>query len=227
MDAPSIPLKRCTKCRQEFPATLEYFYKHSKSKSRLHPWCKSCVKRLKPREVLPSGTKRCPSCKGLFSASSEFFVRDNTRSDGLGTYCKTCSRAKERQHRNPEKARRWRKEHPAEMLKFNQRWRSKNAESVRASGRKNANKRRAYKVNAGGDYTNQEIQEQYERQNGRCYYAACGHVKLGGIYHVEHVIPLSRGGRNDISNIVLTCPRCNLSKKDKLPHEWPDGGRLL
>jgi 5-methylcytosine-specific restriction endonuclease McrA len=40
-------------------------------------------------------------------------------------------------------------------------------------------------------------------------------------------VPVSRGGSNDISNIVLACPSCNLQKGTRLPHEWPEGGRLL
>jgi hypothetical protein len=39
--------KTCTKCKQEFPATLEYFYK--KTKDRLHSICKKChVKQTRP-----------------------------------------------------------------------------------------------------------------------------------------------------------------------------------
>jgi 5-methylcytosine-specific restriction endonuclease McrA len=38
---------------------------------------------------------------------------------------------------------------------------------------------------------------------------------------------LVRGGRNSPDNLVITCPVCNLKKRDKLPHEWIEGGRLL
>jgi 5-methylcytosine-specific restriction endonuclease McrA len=44
-------------------------------------------------------------------------------------------------------------------------------------------------------------------------------------YHVDHRVPLSRGDSNDISNIVLACPHCNLSKGAKLPEDF--AGRLL
>ena len=30
-------------------------------------------------------------------------------------------------------------------------------------------------------------------------------------YHVEHIIPLSFGGSNNAANIVLSCPKCNLT----------------
>lgn len=96
-------------------------------------------------------------------------------------------------------------------------------------------RRRAQKVAAGGSYTAQQIQEQLKRQRYQCYYAACGFAKFEKkngqyVYHIEHTIPLSRteaGPRNEISHIVLACPSCNLQKGAKLPHEWPEGGKLL
>lgn len=38
--------------------------------------------------------------------------------------------------------------------------------------------------------------------------------------HREHVVPLSRGGPDDPTNIVLACASCNLSKGARLPSEW-------
>ena len=32
-------------------------------------------------------------------------------------------------------------------------------------------------------------------------------------YHVDHDMPIARGGSNDPENLVLTCPRCNQSKQ--------------
>ena len=36
--------KTCTKCQCEFPATLDYFYKHPKNKEGLQTRCKTCCK---------------------------------------------------------------------------------------------------------------------------------------------------------------------------------------
>ena len=48
----------------------------------------------------------------------------------------------------------------------------------------------------------------------KCKY--CGrstrHVKC----HVDHIIPLSRGGTNDIDNLCLACRDCNLRKYNKI-----------
>lgn len=38
-----MQLKTCTKCKQEFPATLEFFYKNAGGKYGITPRCKPCV----------------------------------------------------------------------------------------------------------------------------------------------------------------------------------------
>lgn len=37
---------------------------------------------------------------------------------------------------------------------------------------------------------------------------------------MEHVVPLSRGGAHDVTNVGPACVECNCSKKDRLPAEW-------
>lgn len=37
---------------------------------------------------------------------------------------------------------------------------------------------------------------------------------------VDHVLPLSRGGTNDLGNLVTACRPCNSSKNAKTPEEW-------
>jgi len=36
------------------------------------------------------------------------------------------------------------------------------------------------------------------------------------IYHIDHVIPLAKGGYHTSSNIQLLCPPCNIEKSDKI-----------
>lgn len=88
-------------------------------------------------------------------------------------------------------------------------------------------KRRAQKKASGGSYTPAQIQDQLKRQKSKCYWCQSKLDQGKGAFHIDHVVPLSRGGSNDISNIVIACPTCNMSRNNKLPHEWVDGGRLL
>lgn len=39
-------------------------------------------------------------------------------------------------------------------------------------------------------------------------------------WHVDHVVPISRGGPHEVSNLVIACARCNMSKGARLLSEW-------
>lgn len=66
-----------------------------------------------------------------------------------------------------------------------------------------------------------EIKEIYRRArespNARCY--LCGELIPLGHRHVDHIVPLSKGGAHRPSNLAIACSFCNLSKKDKMPEE--------
>lgn len=88
------------------------------------------------------------------------------------------------------------------------RWAKENPDKVRAQKAV----RRARKVSAPGKHTSQDIANLMVAQDGRC--AVCD-VSLVPKYHVDHIVPLSRGGTNWPSNLQLLCPTCNCSKGDK------------
>jgi hypothetical protein len=57
-----------------------------------------------------------------------------------------------------------------------------------------------------------KIQMLREIQSNTCAY--CDQNLLN--YHIDHVIPLSFGGTNNIGNLVLACPPCNLKAGSKV-----------
>lgn len=56
-----------------------------------------------------------------------------------------------------------------------------------------------------------------ELENKTCFY--CGKPLKEGAIHVYHFIPWSFIKDDKLWNFVLSCPKCNESKKDKLPDE--------
>jgi hypothetical protein len=38
----------------------------------------------------------------------------------------------------------------------------------------------------------------------------------GASFHVEHIVPRSRGGLSDLDNLAWACPGCNLHKADRV-----------
>lgn len=86
--------------------------------------------------------------------------------------------------------------------------------------------RRARIRNASGTHTASDIAAiraaQTDRKGHlRCWW--CSAVITD--YHVDHKIPLSRGGSNSADNLCLACPTCNLRKNAQTPAEF--AGRLI
>ncbi|MBC8392517.1 MAG: HNH endonuclease [Deltaproteobacteria bacterium] len=53
---------------------------------------------------------------------------------------------------------------------------------------------------------------------GICYY--CGRPSLPKELTMDHIVPISRGGKTTKSNVVPACKECNNNKKQLLPMEW-------
>jgi len=145
--------------------------------------------------------------------------------------------AREYSHRNRERrsllSREYYRANRESVLSQGRKWYENNKEQRRATVKawldRNPHKTteysrayRARKAGAVGSYTPDDVERQYRMQNGKCWW--CGKT-VGQKYHVDHIVPLARGGSNKPNNICISCPRCNLSKQDKLPQEW--AGRLF
>ena len=55
--------------------------------------------------------------------------------------------------------------------------------------------------------------EVFKRDNFKCQY--CGKSAPDVVLEVDHIIPVSKGGDNDISNLITACFDCNRGKRDK------------
>lgn len=56
----------------------------------------------------------------------------------------------------------------------------------------------------------------FHRDDYTCTYCGARGVRL----ECDHIVPISRGGSNDIENLATACFTCNRSKRDKLVEEW-------
>lgn len=55
---------------------------------------------------------------------------------------------------------------------------------------------------------------------GRCHY--CGGSFAPGELTMDHLVPVSRGGKASRNNVVPACKECNSRKKYLLPIEWEE-----
>lgn len=232
-----MSLKICKKCEEAKPATTEFYHRRKACRDGLNPVCKVCrveelrlynqthreahIERVKAwqstNQERVNGYKRKyrEGNKGLLAEKSRIYSANN----------KERKIAYQRVWRETNKEYVVKRNHAyyqSNKLRYAEsacRWRAANRDAMRARDHRH----RARKLNVEGSYTALDIKAQYERQDGKCYYCKS---RVGNNYHVDHVVPMSRGGSNSPENIVIACPKCNQSKGDKLPHEWTRVGAL-
>jgi len=150
---------------------------------------------------------------------------------------------RERRKKNPKytanylaKRQAWRQANPAEARamrraeyvankenyqRLNAKWYAENRDRAKAL----AHARRALLLSADGSHGVADVRRLFSLQKAKC--AHC-HTSIKDGYHIDHVIPLARGGGNGPDNLQLLCPFCNLSKGAKDPIQWKqESGMLL
>ncbi len=55
------------------------------------------------------------------------------------------------------------------------------------------------------------------RDGDVCHYCGYGFDDTNFVYQVtvDHIVPISEGGSDDLTNLVLACRQCNGKKKDR------------
>lgn len=55
-----------------------------------------------------------------------------------------------------------------------------------------------------------------ERAAERCEYCRMHQSLQGARFHLEHIVPIARGGATELQNLAWACPGCNLRKSDRI-----------
>ena len=158
---------------------------------------------------MASGTKFCKKCN-----------EDTDRySNGV---CKICSRARnaawESKNRDAvnAKSRRWNAKNAESKRATNAAYRAKNQPQINSrrkekraldpSIERNKSAKRRLAV---GVLPKDIVERLMIKQGGMC--ACCGEA-MNGKYHLDHIIPVSKGGSNTENNVHLLLPKCNQQK---------------
>jgi hypothetical protein len=248
----TTPRKQCSNsnCLQWFPATSEFFYERKGSKDGLNRQCKECVKaRVNNHTHKPEvyeakrAYARLPETRarqyarmkqGEDLVKKRAYARQYYRRPDVHKKRLEFTRLPEVQakHREAEHKRSQQPHVKAQAAQRDKAYRqTPQGKQVRRIGYL---KHMARKKAIPGDYTRLQILDKLKAQKYKCYYCLAQLEKQNEkyIYHIDHTFPLSRVAgtdipANDINYLVLTCPHCNMSKGDKFPWEWHEGGRLL
>lgn len=197
--------KKCSKCQEVKPATPEYFHRTSEKKDGLYPSCKVCVRKYHQanKEALSEYTRQWRAANPeRATATTESWVRKNPEK----VYVTQRKYYLAHQEESRQRSRNWRTVNRDKSRQTTSQWAKDNPTKRSAKDQR----RRARKVGNGGNYTAKEWEDLCELYDYRCL--ACGEQKP---LTVDHVVPLSKGGTNDIDNIQPLCRNCNSIKHDK------------
>jgi len=234
--------KTCTKCSQT--KALDAFGKHKSSKGGIRASCKPCevdnyraYREANPQKVKESKrmwAKKNPDKMLVmwrrYQAKYKMRLSDYNKSyrqenlEGLKSQSKkyylenkdaVLARNKNYLILNPQvvriSSRNYRANHPERARDNGARWRESNPELCREQSQR----RRARRLNNGVfKVTSGELARLYASP---CAY--CGQPSK----HLDHIVPISRGGTHSIGNLTGSCASCNFSKGAKFITEWKKG----
>jgi 5-methylcytosine-specific restriction endonuclease McrA len=222
-------MKTCTKCGKNKP--LDDFPNDRNRSDGKYPWCKQCNKEHvakwrqtdRGKTLTKEWREKHPDYFSEWGKSeygrerkriSQIKHQDKRRAYAQSPRGKESHRKANARYqmRNPEKRK-------VRAKKYY--W--ANAERIRLRARNNTSRRKAAKYGNLGRYGKADIDQLWINQKSLCWW--CGKKLDKSKFHVDHRIPLSRDGSNEPENLCLSCPKCNMSKGNKMPWEW--NGRLL
>lgn len=188
--------------------------------------------------------KQCRRCDQR--KPRESFNRDRTRADGLSPYCRACrlawSREPEHAAQSRETAAAWRAAN-LDRAKANarasaRRWYAEHPEQAKAS---RARRRQEKRVAVYADNAKRRAAKRGAPRGDRAAYCAylekvkttpamkcywCGKRTRPATRHVDHIVPIARGGADDVANLCVACSCCNLKKHAKTPLQFSGQGEL-
>lgn len=238
------PLKRCSKCGEEKPATPEYFNRCSRVKSGLKAECRECQRAYSQREETRERRRDLYKQNAAHHNKKRLDHYHRNRQKYIELKRASYHQNKERlveqrrasYQRNKEnikaRVRAWVKlnaEHRAEYQRdYREKHVEKRTEYLREYARKNPHigrnswhRYRARKLALPFNWTPQDWQHCLDYWNHKC--AACGN-SLVDIRHADHWIPLNYKGADNPGtvpdNMICLCQTCNSSKCDTMPDDW-------
>lgn len=195
----------CFKCGCTKPETPDFFPKHKQMRKGLLNKCKICD-RLDHRAHYQRN-------KARHSERCAEWRRNNPERKRAGE--KAWREANKERKRQVDLA--WKAANLDRVRRNWKRWREENRERYNEIQRVGRQTRLALLAEAEGTFTAAEITRMYVDQGGLCAYCE---RELDNEFDIDHMMPLSRGGRNDWTNLALACVFCNRSKHAKTVLEF-------
>lgn len=199
-------MKICNKCKVE--KSLEDFrLKKERCTYRFNSACKKCESEQKKEYYLNNKSSILNRKKKEIIATPE---AKEKRKEYLSKYYK------ENKEKIKETMQKYYKENREQLLKNASEY--KKTKDGKISSRASTSKKRNTSLdNADGTITKHSLDALLQIQNNQCFYCKKDLSLLTDREtHLDHYIPLSKGGAHSITNVVWSCSSCNLQKHNKI-----------
>jgi len=206
--------KKCTRCGEEKPQTEEFFKLDGRFlRTGKIIFCDICLECRAKSGALNSKRYRA---KKVAEDKEAYYSNRNKQAAQYREANREYIALRQNQYykRNKDKINEQRRKRPKEV---------KRQEEINFYDR-HPFKLKAKRVNrkarirgAIGKIKDSDIIDKLNNQSNSCCY--CG-TELYKDFHVDHIIPISKGGYNISDNICCSCPECNLEKNDKTGTEY-------
>jgi len=220
-----LPMKKCTGCNEI--KALDKFHKQGTMKDDLRSRCKECGSaanrkyrianpekgRASNRKYQAANRDKAPASSRKWNAANTDKVRADNSKWRAANREKVLADGRAYRVANPEyfpaAMRKYRTANPDKVRAANRKWAKANPE---VSQLKNARRRASKKESGIFRVAPKEIKGLLAQP---CY--LCG---VAPSTTIDHIIPVIRGGRHSIGNLIGACKPCNSSKLNKYLVEY-------
>ncbi|MDP4158382.1 MAG: HNH endonuclease [Bacillota bacterium] len=226
----------CCRCKNELPATNEYFQKDRTKKDGLKHCCKECNKkhRQENKEKIAERNKKYRQENKEKRMEYNQRWREDNQDHVKAYYSQYHQMNKEKRLVAKKK---WREENKGKISEYYKKYRRGNADKIKQYCEDNKEHLRCYhgeyqrknkervrewhhkRVTREKSLPNTLTNEQWEEKRKKFDYK-CAYCGKKSLLHREHFIPISKGGGYTYSNILPACKFCNSSKKDRDFFKW-------
>lgn len=207
--------KICSGCDRSKP--LSKFGKDKTKKSGLHCICKECKREYAKEYRKFHKEEKREYTKAYYKEHSEDLCaygkeyRKDHKENLCGYYK---DYYKDHREKSLAYAKKYNKSHKEEQREYKKNYQQ--TEAGRITSRICRHLRRARKAGAGGDgISAEQWQRIIVKQRNKCNMCKKRFAK-SRLATIDHIIPLSKGGDHDASNIQALCKSCNNSKHAKI-----------